>query len=216
MQDWTGGMGVDPTATANWSSATVTPLQPQSSPIDFSDNTPNPAHSPWNSHTAQVDGYGIDATTGCVTFEPDPGHPFETYKIGEQFLQNDQQGVEAFRTDAVSPLWDGESEGWHVVSSYAPSSAQSHDSPQSTDSSWSHVEASPPATASPQNERHSHIFSAYPDEPRASPNRGRQRPLTSQEKQEALVVRKAKACWACHLSKIKVNSLNMIVISQRN
>lgn len=34
--------------------------------------------------------------------------------------------------------------------------------------------------------------------------RCRQRALTAEEKNHALNVRKAKACWACHLSKIKV------------
>jgi hypothetical protein len=57
---------------------------------------------------------------------------------------------------------------------------------------------------------HSHVFCAYPnyvsDLVLGKPPRGRQRALTSQEKQEAVVARKAMACWACHLSKIKVRS----------
>jgi hypothetical protein len=194
--------------TGQWSSSTVTPLQPQNIGTDYSEGTPTPAQSPWNSQAAQVDGYGIDASAGCVTFEPDPGLPYDTFKLGEEFLQNDRPMLERFGPEsAVSPVWDGESEGWHVVPSYPPSSVPSHDSPQSLDSSWSHV-GSPLSTASStvqHTENHSHVFSAYLSEPKSAPARGRQRALTSQEKQEALVVRKAKACWACHLSKIKVN-----------
>ena len=36
--------------------------------------------------------------------------------------------------------------------------------------------------------------------------RGRQRGLTDEEKKEARAVRQAKACWACHISKIKVRT----------
>ena len=40
-----------------------------------------------------------------------------------------------------------------------------------------------------------------------SPPRRRQRLLTSKEKEEARTVRTAKACWACHLAKIKARPL---------
>ena len=36
--------------------------------------------------------------------------------------------------------------------------------------------------------------------------RGRQRGLTDEEKKEARWVREAKACWACHISRIKVST----------
>lgn len=207
------------TESGQWSSATITPLQPQNMTTDYSEGTPTPAQSPWNSQGAQVDGYGLDATAGCVTFEPDRGLPYDTFRIGEDFLQNNQPVVDTFNTEAaLSPVWDGDSEAWHLVPSYPSSSIRSQDSPQSLDSSWSHVGSPPPTTTSPilqHAECHSHVFDGFPGVPKPPPAaRGRQRALTVQEKQEALVVRKQKACWACHLSKIKVNIVRFVPLKE--
>jgi hypothetical protein len=197
--EWTGGH-VYSTEHGQWSSATVTKVESDNT-RKYPENTPTPARSPWNSQSAQENGFGADAVSGCVAFEPPRGIPYDTFRMGEEYLQANP-GV----PEVVSPAWDGESEGWHVISSYPPSTILSHDSPLSLDSPWSHV-GSPPQSSSPlphQGDTHSHVFSAYPGESKSGPARGRQRALTSQEKQEALIVRKAKACWACHLSKIKV------------
>jgi hypothetical protein len=206
--EWTGG-NIYSAESGQWSSATVTEVQSNDARNTYSENTPTPAQSPWNSQSAQKNGFGADASTGCVTFEPPPGLPYDTFKIGEEYLQANQ-GI----PEVVSPAWDGESEGWHVISSYPSSTIRSHDSPLSQDSPWSHVGSPPPSSSPPphQAESHSHVFSAYPGEPKSTPARGRQRALTSQEKQEALIVRKAKACWACHLSKIKVYTFSPFAV----
>jgi len=203
--DWSG-MNVYKTESEQWSSSTITETLAQNFRTDYTENTSAPARSPWNSQAAQEDGFGADANTGCVAFEPPPGLPYNTFRVGEQYLQSDQRIADVFCAPPVSPIWGGESEEWHIVPSYPASSIRSQESPRSQDSPWSHVGTPPPGSSSSQtqNESHSHIFSAHLGEAKPTPTRGRQRALTSQEKQEALVVRKAKACWACHLSKIKV------------
>lgn len=109
----------------------------------------------------------------------------------------------------VSPLWEESGdEGWQQVAipSYANSTIPSHSSPCSEGSPFSLIN-SPPQTSSPpahRAESHSHIFTIYPGIEKPKPLRGRQRGLTAQEKKNAREVREAKACWACHLSKIKV------------
>lgn len=49
-----------------------------------------------------------------------------------------------------------------------------------------------------------HVFSVAKGSRSRKYPRGRRRSLTAQEKGEALEIRKVKACWTCHLSKIKV------------
>lgn len=207
IPDWNNAEDVY-TANSQWSLATATQADVQELQNAYPEHTPTPAQSPWNSESAQDNVYGANATTGCVAFEPPPGAPFETFRIREEYLQNSLPIPEVFGTEPISPSGDGESEGWDVVASYPASTIRSYDSPRSQDSPWSLVNSPPPSSSSPQqsNETHSHVFSAYPGEPKTAAPRGRQRALTVQEKQEALVVRKAKACWACHLSKIKVMS----------
>jgi hypothetical protein len=195
-----------------WSMATATQNHIQNYQNTYSEHTPTPAQNPWNSQFAQDHGFGVEATTGGVAFEPPRGVPYNTFRVSEEYLRTDHQIPETYGIEPVSPAVDGDIDGWQVVPSYPPSSTYSYDSPQSQGSPWSHVGSPPPSSSPPQQhvEPHSHVFSAYPGEPKSAPTRGRQRALTSQEKQEALVVRKAKACWACHLSKIKVWILQTI------
>ena len=204
--EWTGVEGAYTTESVQWPMAIATQNRMPNYQNAYSDHTPTPSQSPWNSQTARDHGGGVEATTGSVTFEPDRGAPYETYRLGEDYLRIGHQISEAYGIEPVSPLTDGEIDGWQVVSSYPPSSTYSYDSPQSQGSPWSHIRSPSPSSSPPEQpaEPHSHVFSVFLGEPKLASTRGRQRALTSQEKQEALVVRKAKACWACHLSKIKV------------
>jgi len=173
--------------------------------------------SPWHSQYLQDDSFGAGPGAGCVAFEPNQGPTFDAYLMGEQFLENhhpDQLDSKAIDLEPLSPAG---TEEWQVVPSYPSSSIPSHESPHSEGSPWSRISTPPLNSASPpahsethadvqaeaHTEDHGHIFSAYPGIAGPKLPRGRQRALTSQEKREALDVRKAKACWACHLSKIK-------------
>jgi len=188
-----------------WASAIIPDAQVQNFQSVFSGNAQIPSQSTWDSHAAQDNGEEADQATGRVAFESPPALSYKTVPVGAQCLRSDQRMTDAFAAQPVSPTWDGENEEWYIVPSHPPSSIRSQESPRSQDSPWSHIGSPPPGVSSSQTQSdlHSHIFSAYLGEQKAPPVRGRQRALTFQEKQEALVVRKAKACWACHLSKIK-------------
>lgn len=203
--DFNGIEDIFTTENVQWPLAAATPNHIHNYQNTYSEHTPTPAQSPWNSQAAQENGFGADATAGCMAFEPARGVPYDTFRVGEEYLQTDHRNSEPYSAEPRSPAWEGESDGWQMIPSYPPSTIHSYDSPQSQGSPWSHVGSPSPSSSPPKQhtEPHSHVFSAYPGEPQSAPARGRQRPLTSQEKQEALVVRKAKACWACHLSKIK-------------
>lgn len=163
-----------------------------------------PSQGPWSVEALPVNH---SPNAGCVAFEPDRGMPYEAFRAGEEYLASGQHFPVMFGPEPVSPMVDEESDGWEVIRSYA-SSMTVHDSPKSEGFSWSQVDLSPQNSPSPcQVTGHSHIFSAnMPEPPSPKAPRGRQRALTTQEKQEASDVRKAKACWACHLSKIKVSN----------
>lgn len=146
------------------------------------------------------------ADPACVTFEPPPGIPLKILKAREEVLESKKP----FGPDPpVSPMDD---DGWEDIymnmgSSYAGSSTV-HDSPRSEGQSWLQIDSSPFNSPSPVQIAGQHIFTATNITGSASPKSrgGRTRALTPQEKQETLDVRKAKACWACHLSKIKVSN----------
>lgn len=161
------------------------------------------SENPWNyRYLQQENNFAANADAGIVAFEPSPGAPFEVYNTGEQFLESAQHDSKSMITDPLSPSG---TEEWLVVPSHASSSVPAHESPRSAGSPWSHVSSPVPKSESPppSAEIHSHVFSAYAGVAGPKLPRGRQRALTVQEKREALDVRKAKACWACHLSKIK-------------
>jgi hypothetical protein len=157
-------------------------------------------NTPWNSEQAQTSKFGSKATAGCNTFEPEPGIPFYVNKMRQEYLDAGQpQVIDPFIQSSMTVVTESDDEGW-VVSSYPSSYAPSHNSP--------HSQGSPPShAASPvQLEiEHHHVFSSMPGIEKAKAIRGRQRNLTTEEKQHARDVRFAKACWACHLSKTKVS-----------
>ena len=193
-----------------WSTATIiqTTAQPQQMQDFRFEQTPTSSQLPW---THQVTSFDGNADTGCIAFEPPRGPGYDAYLIGQEFLDPHQRDVTP--QVAVSPTADdSDYEGWQQVNypSYPNSSVPSHDSPHSEGSPFSLIDT-PHQTPSPRahHNDHQHVFTAYPGitkTPQKLP-RGRQRALTTKEKQEAREVREAKACWACHLSKIKVQSL---------
>jgi len=211
MTDW-NGMGETYNAdVSQLSSNTLTQLQTD----PYAHAGPIMSGSPWHLPSVQNSTPDQKVDTGCVAFEPARGATYETHRLGEEYLRSDHQNNDIYDTEPVSPTWDAESEPWQFVTSYPNSTARSHDSPQSEGSPWSQV-STPTTGASPsqqQAETHTHVFSALPGVSNPKLPRGRQRALTSQEKREALDVRKAKACWACHLSKIKVRTLRMEIAS---
>lgn len=163
---------------------------------------PAPSHSPWN--VERIPGNHA-AGAGGGTFEPARGTPYDIFRAREEYINARQAFPSAFIPEAVSPILD-DSDEWEHIASCPSSSPTVHDSPQSDGALWCQIGPSPQSTPSPdQTVRHSHIFSAYSRETSSSKlPRGRQRALTAQQRRAALEVRKAKACWACHLSKIKV------------
>lgn len=153
---------------------------------------------PWNSQTAQASNVASYANSGVSAFEPPPAPPYYMHITRQELLDTGQSTSRTFGPEPVSPAGESESDGW-VVPSYPSSYAASHGSPKSHNSPASHI------SSPPQHEpEHQHIFTSHPDVPKPRPLRGRQRGLTTQEKKQARDVREAKACWACHISKIKV------------
>ena len=207
-QDWPGvaNMLIQNDEMAHWSYATITQSQQlQSLQLGQSSTA---TQIPWNS---QFTTFGENANAGNVAFEPSPGPGFGAYILGQDFLDARQR--ENVPQVASSPTGDdSEYEGWHNVklSSYANSSIPSQGSPHSAGSSPFEVIDTPYQTPSPRphhnDNDHQHFFTVYPGIKKQTQKmpRGRQRALTVKEKKEAREVREAKACWACHLSKIKV------------
>jgi hypothetical protein len=195
--DWPGAGDIY--TTQSWSAMTLT--QPQQVGDTWS---PTAITYPWNLEPLESNGHVAEAVH--IAFETIHDSQYDTLKVRKDSSDTDQPVGEAFDHEAVNPYLEGESEEWQLVPSYASSAFASHDSPKSEGSSWSHISSSPQSLSSSghQGEHPSHIYSTFKDLPNPKLPRGRQRALTSQEKQEALDVRKAKACWACHLSKIKV------------
>jgi hypothetical protein len=198
--DWASADNFYGTEYGHWASAPLTHQQPAESVQHFVKT--ELSHSPWSAERLPPN-HRADA--GCVTFEPPRGSPYETFKAREEYLDSGQTLPVMFGPEPVSPMID-EGDDWEVVHSYAGSSTV-HDSPRSEGISWCQIDSSPQNSPSPyQVAGHSNLFGTQvPESSSPRPPRGRQRALTTQEKREALDVRKAKACWACHLSKIKVS-----------
>lgn len=146
---------------------------------------------------------GHTAGAGCVTFEPDRVPGYDNFALREPIRRTD---ISYFGPQPVSPAADEEVDEYDVVHSNSGSS-MAHESPKSEGASWCIIDSSPQDSPSPyQAMGHSSVFSSRGRSPLSpKPPRGRQRALTTQQRSEALSVRKAKACWACHLSKIKVS-----------
>jgi hypothetical protein len=161
------------------------------------------SHSPWNVERLPPH-HRADAGSG--TFEPTRGAPYDTYIAREEYITAREQLAPVFGPEPVSPVVEEESDEWEYIPPYASSSTTVHGSPQSEILTWQQIASSPQSSPSPnQIGGYPLMFTARPrgsSSPKST--RGRQRALTPQEKQHALEVRKAKACWACHLSKIKV------------
>lgn len=196
MAGWPSSNNLYDTGRSHWAPNPLThqqlidagqPLIPSELPLD-----------PWT-----VEGLSRDhqPDAGCIAFAPDHGRPYKIFKVREEHLNTRMPPV-VFGPEPPSPMI--EEEDWEMVHSNAGSVM--HGSPQSEGISWCQVDSSPQSSPSPrQVAGKSHMFSTQAHEPAVvKPPRGRQRALTTQEKKEAREVRKAKACWACHLSKIKV------------
>lgn len=183
------------------------------------------SQNPWNAHDAHGNVFNENPNTGCVTYETEPSpihsydpersplHPYEPersplpYETSSPIentglslpdqgpLSNDLYGSELPRHN-----WFDESDASTSYSNtlYTPS----HGSPASHHSPRPQGSLPPPSPNDAGN--HSHVFSAYAEPQKNKVTRGRVRPLTDKEKREARDVRQAGACWACHLSKIKV------------
>ena len=187
-----------------WSLATMTQPQ-QMHNIQFGEPSAS-SQIPWSHQDTSFDA---NASTGGVVFGPSPGPGFSAFLVGEEYLETNQR--EFTPQASLSPVGDdSEYDGWQnvLIPSYPNSSVPSHSSPHSESSPFSLIDT-PHQTPSPRphNNDHQHIFTTYPGITKHSQKlpRGRQRSLTTKEKQEARQVREAKACWACHLSKIKVH-----------
>lgn len=158
-----------------------------------SEYTSIPVLSPRNLQSTQSRGPKGATNTSCIATEPARGH-FE-------------QSPETISSGYSSLASDSESSDWHVISPHHTDAVYSAESPKSNDSPWSHIDSLPtsPTPLQQHAEAHSHVFSARTGDTKSTTTtRGRHRALTTQQRQEALKVRMAKACWSCHISKIKV------------
>jgi hypothetical protein len=203
--DWGISNSVYDMDVGQWPSAPLTHQQlmnnntEQSIPAELS-------QSPW-SVVRLPPNQQVDA--GVVTFAPQRGRPYEILRLREEILESRPALPVVFGPEPpVSPVIDDDMDGWedlYGASSYAGSSTV-HDSPRSEGLSWCQIDSSPLNSPSPgQVAGQSHMFKAVVPGSASPKSRGiRTRALTPQEKQETRDVRKAKACWACHLSKIKV------------
>lgn len=210
-----------------WPSAIM--AQPQQMQDYQFGQSPTLSQIPWN---PQVTAFNKYAHTGDIAFEPPPGPGYDAYLAGREVLETRQRDVtptavsptgEETRQGDVTPTAasptgeDSDHDGWQnlTITSYTNSSIPSQGSPKSAEGSQKSAGGSPfeiihtprqTPSPRPQHNDHQHIFTFYPGISKSEPKlpRGRQRCLTSKEKEEAREVRDAKACWACHLSKIKV------------
>lgn len=201
------------------------------SPIALQRNRYIRSQTPWNPHDANGNFFSESSNSGCVTYEPEPSTlqsfdperpPLHSYEPDQSSLpyetsspvdndrlavpgqgqsSNDIYGPELPRTN-----WFDESDASTSYSNtlYTPShgSPVSHHSPHPQHSPQ--PQGSQPPSSPSETGHHSHVFSAFPEPQKNKVTRGRVRALTDKEKREARDVRQAGACWACHLSKIKV------------
>lgn len=175
------------------------------------------SQNPWNPHDANGNVFNENSNANCVGYEPEPA-PLNSYEHERSPLPYEtsspvdnerlivaghgQQSHDVYGPEAPRPNWFDESDTSTSYSNtlYTPS----HGSPVSQHSPQSHGSQAP---LSPDEANiHSHVFSAFPEPQKNKVTRGRVRPLTEKEKREARDVRQAGACWACHLSKIKVRA----------
>lgn len=160
-----------------------------------SENLNPRSQDPWNSQDAQISRFRLDATPGGVAFEPPLGLPHDIFTRRENLLVTSRYATGFLEPDQGNSAWGSDAS---YANSYYTSSAQG--SPQHTPGS----NDSPSPQSQNDLEYHSHVFSAFPGPAKQKATRGRIRPLTTREKQEARNVRQVGACWACHLSKTKV------------
>ncbi|RDW88502.1 hypothetical protein BP6252_00534 [Coleophoma cylindrospora] len=104
------------------------------------------------------------------------------FQSSEAFIEGNSTASEASSPNEIRQNWQ----------EYDQANLTRNDAHYRKEASWQHVA-----------EHHSHIFSVKAGIEKSKPQRGRMRPLTTKGKREALEVRNAGACWACHLSKVK-------------
>lgn len=156
--------------------------------------------TPWNLERAHVSRFRNNATPGYCNSELDLLPPRSVDIHREEKLLNFGQSSILLVPDARSSSWGSD------VASYSNSlcpSSSPQGSPQHTPIS-SDSPSPFPVPPLDETEARVHVFSGLigPQKPKGP--RGRSRPLTVEEKDAAQKVRKAGACWACHLSKVKV------------
>jgi hypothetical protein len=158
---------------------------PSTHPVSYADSrdrypTEN-VHSPqgpWNPCDSISESFAGGAGVGA--FGPDPGPPFIIHNIRQSLLQ---QGSVA---DQPPSLLTNDAYGL-AFSTGASSSTEDEASPEPFQS-------------------HSHVFSSVPGTGLPAGHRDRPKKLSPEKRKQTLAVRKHGACWACHLSKIRVST----------
>lgn len=209
--------------TYDWSFSDIFPTEPMAPSATPLLETPNllprgrsiRSQNPWNPHDVHGNIFSENSNSGCITYEPalSPTHSYTperspiSYEMSspvdnERLIVSTQgqSSSDAYGPELPRTNWFDESDTSTSYSNtmYTPS----HGSPVSHHSPHPHGSQPPPSPSDVGN--HSHVFSAFPEPQKTKVTRGRVRPLTDKEKREARDVRQAGACWACHLSKIKV------------
>ncbi|KAL3417738.1 hypothetical protein PVAG01_10748 [Phlyctema vagabunda] len=132
----------------------------------------------------------VNETTERATFNGEQAAEYYAFAAPDQGPRVHPPMSIPTQDHIVATIWDGNGNGKNED---RRKSSQELISPRSRSGTpWQH-----------SAEHHSHIFSVRSGIEKPKPTRGRMRPLTVKGKREALEVRNAGACWACHLSKVK-------------
>lgn len=196
------------TDTVHWSPANQMPQAPASNPIQ---HDAYGEHLNWAAHEAHVEVFNENLHPSFVPFQSPQELQFPpSFKAYEEPVQQETPMRKNFVPSPRPKKRERDPEWEEVRPSTSATSYSSHSySPPITRNTPSHASSPSQTSPSPRSgsDMHSHVFSAFPSPQKRRPQRGRVRPLTNQEKRNAREVRLAGACWACHLSKIRVRRI---------
>jgi hypothetical protein len=159
-----------------------TTIQQDSQPR-YSTQTPLRSQLPWNPHDVYFNSFRAEVGAGVGAFGPEPGIGYEAFITREPILDPSLS-----RLRFVDPRT-----ALSVSSGYSrPLTIREVSSTEDEESSPEPIES------------RSHVFSFVPGMGISTGRHNRVRKLSPEKRKQTLAVRKDGACWACHLSKIKV------------
>ena len=200
--------------TVHWSPANQIPQATASAPPPSSiPHDPFGGQLHWTPQETHVDNFNENLHPSFMSFHSPQEVQFPAYKPHEEPVQVATPIRQEFGPPPTPKKRERDTE-WEEVrpSTYATSYSSHSYSPPISRNTPSQTSSPSQNSPSPRSgsDVHSHVFSAFPSPQKRRPQRGRVRPLTNQEKRNAREVRLAGACWACHLSKIRVRMMWLI------